>query len=202
MACRLHVTRDERLTDYHFGPGHPLAPVRVELTMRLAHEFGLRALTISLHQHPAALFSFTGLPSETGGPGAEGSAVNVALPAGTGDAPWLRASHAVVPPLLARFRPQILVSQHGADTHRRDPLARLELSIDGQRAARAATHALAHDLAGGRWLLTGAGGHDLVQVVPRKPRPAASVGMARGGLPSDHAQAPDRAAAGASVPGG
>src|SRR6476659_7114336 len=43
MACRLHVTRDERLTDYYFGPGHPLAPVRVELTMRLAHEFGLRA---------------------------------------------------------------------------------------------------------------------------------------------------------------
>ena len=43
---------------------------------------------------------------------------------------WLRASHAVVPPLLARFRPQILVSQHGADTHRRDPLARLALSID------------------------------------------------------------------------
>ena len=33
MACRLHVTWDERLTDYHFGPGHPLAPVRVELTI-------------------------------------------------------------------------------------------------------------------------------------------------------------------------
>ena len=43
MACRLHVTWDERLADYHFGPGHPLAPVRVELTMRLAHEFGLWA---------------------------------------------------------------------------------------------------------------------------------------------------------------
>jgi acetoin utilization protein AcuC len=323
MACRLHVAWDERLADYHFGPGHPLAPVRVELTMRLAHEFGLwarpgvtvaaparatdaelalvhdpgyiaavrtvtgwaedlgargleethlryartfglgtednpvfpgmhqasalitgatlaaaravwsgtaqhgaaiaggmhhamaahasgfgvyndvavaiawllgrgaeriayvdidahhgdgvqaafyddpRVLTISLHQHPATLFPFTGLPSETGGPGAEGSAVNVALPAGTGDAPWLRAFHAVVPPLLARFRPQILVSQHGADTHRRDPLARLELSIDAQRVAHAAIHALAHDLAGGRWLLTGGGGYDLVQVVPR-----------------------------------
>ena len=58
-----------------------------------------RVLTISLHQHPATLFPFTGLPSETGGPGAEGSAVSVALPAGTGDAPWLRAFHAVVPPL-------------------------------------------------------------------------------------------------------
>lgn len=42
MACGLHVAWDERLADYHFGPGHPLAPVRVELTMRLAHEFGLR----------------------------------------------------------------------------------------------------------------------------------------------------------------
>ena len=323
MTCALHVAWDERLTDYHFGPGHPLAPVRVELTMRLAHEFGLwiqpgvtvvgpapaadaelelvhdaqyimavrtvsgwaqdlgahgleatqfryarafglgtgdqpvfagmhqasalvagatlaaaravwsgsaehgasiaggmhhamaarasgfgvyndsaiaiawlleqgaervayvdidahhgdgvqaafwadpRVLTISLHQHPADMFPFTGLPTETGGQGAEGSAVNVALPAGIKDARWLRAFHAIVPPLLRAFRPQILVSQHGADTHRLDPLARLELSIDGQRAAHAAIHALAHDLAGGRWLLTGGGGYDLVRVVPR-----------------------------------
>jgi len=323
MTCTLHVAWDERLTDYHFGPGHPLAPVRLELTMRLAHEFGLwahpgvtltapspateadlvlvhdaryitavrtvsgwaeelgasgleaaqfryarmfglgtgdqpvfagmhqasalvagatlaaarvvwsgparhgasiaggmhhamaarasgfgvyndiavaiawllghgaervayvdidahhgdgvqaafyadpRVLTISVHQHPADMFPFTGLPAETGGPGAEGSAVNVALPAGTGDASWLRAFHAIIPPLLARFRPQVLVSQHGADTHQFDPLARLQLSIDAQRAAHAAIHALAHDLAGGRWLLTGGGGYDLVHVVPR-----------------------------------
>ncbi len=324
MACTLHVSWDERLTDYHFGPGHPMAPVRVELTMRLAHEFGLwdqpgvtmtapapatdadlelvhdaqyittveaisrwaehpdasdglqgtqlrvarmfglgtednpvfpgmheasalvtgatlaaaravwsgsaghgasiaggmhhamaahasgfgvyndpaiaiawllrqgaervayvdidahhgdgvqaafyddpRVLTISLHEHPATLFPFTGLPAETGAPGAEGSAVNVALPAGTIDASWLRAFHAIAPPLLRQFRPQILVSQHGCDSHRLDPLANLELSIDAQRAAHAAIHALAHDLAGGRWLLTGGGGYELVSVVPR-----------------------------------
>ena len=323
MTCTLHVAWDERLTDYHFGPGHPLAPVRIELTMQLAHEFVLwtqpgmtvaapasatdadlelvhdaeyiaavrtvsrwaddlgahglgaaqfryartfglgtgdqpvfpgmhqasalvagatlaaaravwsgsaqhgasiaggmhhamaarasgfgvyndpavaiawllghgaervayvdidahhgdgvqaafyadpRVLTISLHQHPATLFPFTGLPAETGGPGAEGSAVNVALPARTGDTDWLRAFHAIIPPLLRHFRPQVLVSQHGCDTHRLDPLARLELSIDAQRAAHAAIHALAHEWAGGRWLLTGGGGYDLVHVVPR-----------------------------------
>jgi acetoin utilization protein AcuC len=122
-----------------------------------------RVLTISLHQHPQTLFPFTGLPAETGGPGAEGTAVNVALPPGTGDAPWLRAFHPIVPPLLRQFRPQILVSQHGADTHRLDPLAHLEVSIDAQRAAHAAIHALAHNLAGGRWLLTGGGGYDLVR---------------------------------------
>ena len=126
-----------------------------------------RVLTISLHEHPATLFPGTGRPRETGGPDALGSAVNVALPAGTRDAGWLRAFHAIVPPLLREFRPQILVSQHGCDTHWMDPLANLELTIDAQRAAHAALHGLAHEMAGGRWLLTGGGGYALVQVVPR-----------------------------------
>jgi acetoin utilization protein AcuC len=126
-----------------------------------------RVLTISLHEHPATLFPGTGLPAEHGGPGAAGSAVNVALPAGTGDAGWLRAFHAVVPPLLTAFAPQILVSQHGCDTHWLDPLANLRLTIDAQRVAHARLHELAHSCAGGRWLLTGGGGYELVQVVPR-----------------------------------
>jgi len=126
-----------------------------------------RVLTISLHESPATLFPGTGRPTETGGPAAEGSAVNVALPAGTKDAGWLRALHAVVPPLLTAFRPQILVSQHGCDTHWSDPLADLEITIDAQRAAHALLHQLAHETADGRWLLTGGGGYQLVQVVPR-----------------------------------
>ncbi len=126
-----------------------------------------RVLTISIHQHPATLFPGTGRPTETGGPDAEGSAVNVALPAGTRDAGWLRALDAVVPPLLRQFRPQLLVSQHGCDTHWSDPLANLEVSVDAQRAAHATLHKLAHEVAGGCWLLTGGGGYQLVQVVPR-----------------------------------
>ena len=126
-----------------------------------------RVLTISLHQHPATLFPGTGRPEETGGPAADGFAVNVALPAGTRDAGWLRAFHAVVPPLLRQFRPQVLVSQHGCDTHWSDPLANLEISVDAQRAVHAAIHRLAHEFADGRWLLTGGGGYQLVQVVPR-----------------------------------
>jgi acetoin utilization protein AcuC len=126
-----------------------------------------RVLTISIHQHPATLFPGTGRPTETGGAAAEGSAVNVALPAGTRDAGWLRALHAVVPPLVRQFRPQILVTQHGCDTHWSDPLANLEITIDAQRAAHATLHRLAHEVADGRWLLTGGGGYQLVQVVPR-----------------------------------
>ena len=126
-----------------------------------------RVLTISVHEHPDTLFPGTGRPGETGGPHADGSAVNVALPAGTGDAGWLRAFHAVVPPIVRSFGPQLLVSQHGCDSHRDDPLTNLALSIDGQRVAHAAIHALAHEASGGRWLFTGGGGYEHVHVVPR-----------------------------------
>ncbi|MFC6879764.1 MULTISPECIES: acetoin utilization protein AcuC [Actinomadura] len=126
-----------------------------------------RVLTISLHETPRTLFPGTGFPNESGGPGAEGTAVNVALPPGTGDAPWLRAFDAVVPPLLRAFGPQVLVTQHGADAHSLDPLAHLILSVDGQRTAYSWLHRLAHETAGGRWVVTGGGGYELVQVVPR-----------------------------------
>ncbi|MEV5241330.1 acetoin utilization protein AcuC [Streptomyces cinnamoneus] len=126
-----------------------------------------RVLTISLHEHPRTLFPQTGWPEETGGGRAEGTAVNVALPAGTGDAGWLRAFHAVVPDLLAAFRPQVLVTQHGADTHFEDPLAHLAVSVDAQRLVAEACHALAHEHAEGRWLALGGGGYAVTDVVPR-----------------------------------
>lgn len=129
-----------------------------------------RVLTISLHEHPATLFPQTGWPTETGGPDAPGTAANLPLPAGTGDAGWLRAFHAVVPELLAAFRPQVLVTQHGADTHLEDPLAHLAVTVDAQRLIAEELHDLAHRLTGGRWIATGGGGYAIVDVV-RGPGP-------------------------------
>ena len=80
-----------------------------------------RVLTISIHESPRTLFPGTGFPTETGGPDAPGTAVNIAVPAGTNDQGWLRALHGVVPDVLAAFAPQVLVSQHGVDTHFEDP---------------------------------------------------------------------------------
>ncbi len=126
-----------------------------------------RVMTVSLHETPACLFPGTGFPTETGGPGAEGSAVNVALPPGTSDAGWLRAFHAVVPDVLRAFGPQVLVSQHGCDSHKHDPLADLDLSLDGQRASYLAIADLADELCEGRWVSTGGGGYAVLHVVPR-----------------------------------
>ncbi|MGH3470909.1 MAG: acetoin utilization protein AcuC [Nocardioidaceae bacterium] len=126
-----------------------------------------RVLTISLHETPRTLFPGTGLATDSGGPGAEGMAVNIPMPPGTTDAGWLRAFHAVVPELLRSFRPSVLVSQHGCDSHRDDPLTHLLLSVDGQRATNLAIHELAHEVCGGRWVALGGGGYAIVDVVPR-----------------------------------
>jgi acetoin utilization protein AcuC len=126
-----------------------------------------RVLTVSLHETGHALFPGTGYPGEVGGRGAQGTAVNVALPSRTGDAGWLRALDAVVPPLLADFGPDLLVTQHGCDSHRADPLTTLRTSAEGQRAAAQFLHDLAHEHAGGRWLALGGGGYATVDVVPR-----------------------------------
>lgn len=126
-----------------------------------------RVMTISVHESPKTLFPGTGWPTETGGAGAEGTAVNLALPAGTGDQGFLRALHAVVPQLLETFAPQVLVTQQGVDSHLEDPLAHLMLSIDGQRMTYEALHRWAHRYAGGRWVAVGGGGYEIVEVVPR-----------------------------------
>jgi acetoin utilization protein AcuC len=126
-----------------------------------------RVLTVSLHESGRTLFPGTGFASEIGSGEGTGYAVNVALPAGTGDAAWLRAFEAVVPPVLAAYQPQILVTQHGCDTHWLDPLAHLNCSVDGQRTVYRRLAELAGSCAGGRWVALGGGGYEVGLVVPR-----------------------------------
>lgn len=126
-----------------------------------------RVLTISVHQHPGSLFPGTGYAQDVGAASARGTAVNIPLLPGTSDAAWLRAVDAVVSPLLAEFRPDIVVSQHGCDCHGRDPLADLDVSVDAQRTAAVLLESLVEEHAGGRWVATGGGGYEVVGVVPR-----------------------------------
>lgn len=126
-----------------------------------------RVLTISVHQSGRTLFPGSGFAQDMGGPDARGLAVNVPLPPRTPDGPWLRAIDAIVEPLLREWRPQMLVSQHGADPHGNDPITDLDVSVDGQRAAAMLAAEWAQRYAGGKWLATGGGGYDLVSTVPR-----------------------------------
>ncbi|QAY64312.1 acetoin utilization protein AcuC [Xylanimonas allomyrinae] len=125
-----------------------------------------QVLTVSVHQDGHTLFPGTGNPADVGGARAQGTAVNVALPPRTGSAAWLRAVDAVVPAVVREFRPDVIVSQHGADAHARDPLSDLRVSVDAQRHGARIVHGLAHELCDGRWVALGGGGYAVVDVVP------------------------------------
>lgn len=123
-----------------------------------------RVLTISVHESGLYLFPHAGFAHDIGGLGAEGTAVNIALPRSPSDAAWLHAIHALVPALLGKFRPQLLISQHGADPHAADPLADLEVSIDAMAHAYRSVATWAEHYAGGKWVALGGGGYNLDSV--------------------------------------
>jgi acetoin utilization deacetylase AcuC-like enzyme len=93
-------------------------------------------LTVSLHQWPF----YPG----TGGPG-EGNetAVNVPLPAGSGDDEYLAAMDRVARPAIERFRPDLLLVSAGFDAAATDPIGGMLVSGDGFRALAARTRDLA-----------------------------------------------------------
>ena len=126
-----------------------------------------RVLTISLHQTGRTLFPGTGFAHEYGAGEAQGTKVNVPLPPFTGDDLWLQAFTEVVPPLVETWKPDVLVTQLGCDTHHTDPLANLELTTAAYRRTAVALHELAHKAAGGKWVATGGGGYQWARVVPR-----------------------------------
>jgi acetoin utilization protein AcuC len=124
-------------------------------------------LTVSFHESGRYLFPGTGFPDERGAGEAAGTVVNVPFEPGTGERAWLAAVESLVPELAAAFGPDLLVSQHGADSHAWDPLAHLRVTTTAMGAAARLVDRVAHRWAGGRWLATGGGGYDVYRVVPR-----------------------------------
>jgi acetoin utilization protein AcuC len=126
-----------------------------------------RVLTISLHESGDFLFPGTGFVDEIGTGNAEGTKVNVPLPPYTDDDAYRPAFQRIVPPLIEKFAPDVLVTQLGCDTHATDPLAHLALSTRTYAWLAEMFHAIAHEACDGRWLATGGGGYQIFSVVPR-----------------------------------
>jgi acetoin utilization protein AcuC len=115
-----------------------------------------RVLTISIHETGKFLFPGTGDVSEIGaGPGI-GFSVNIPLLPYTDDETYLWAFREVVPPVVKSFKPDILVTQLGVDTHYLDPLSHLMLTTEGYTEVLREFKGLAL-----KWLALGGGGYDM-----------------------------------------
>ena len=126
-----------------------------------------RVMTISLHETGRYLFPGTGDVLELGNGLGRGYSVNVPLEPFTEDDSYIEAIDALLTPLVISFAPDVIVSQHGCDTHAWDPLTHLGLTMRGISAQIKAAHQLAHAYCQGRWVALGGGGYDLYRVVPR-----------------------------------
>jgi len=119
-----------------------------------------RVLFISLHQE--GLYpENSGLVEETGEGDAEGTTVNLPLPAGTGDAGYLAAFERVVVPIARQFKPDLVLVSSGLDASRFDPLGRMVVSCEGFRQMARHLRELADDFAGGRMAVLHEGGYSL-----------------------------------------
>ncbi len=121
-------------------------------------------LTISLHESGAFLFPGTGYSQEIGAGRGRGYSVNVPLYPYTTDDVYLWAFNEIVPPLLGAFNPDVLVTQLGIDSHFKDPITHLSLTVQGiEQIVREFTKP---NLKYGKWLALGGGGYD-IQAVAR-----------------------------------
>jgi acetoin utilization deacetylase AcuC-like enzyme len=115
-------------------------------------------LFVSIHQWP--LYPGTGPVSFLGdGPG-EGYTVNLPVPGGTGDAGFRSLVDHVVVPLVATWRPELVLVSAGFDAHYADPLATCQVT-EGGFAAMTASLRRAGDAVGAPVGLVLEGGYDL-----------------------------------------
>jgi acetoin utilization protein AcuC len=118
-----------------------------------------RVMTISLHESGNYLFPGTGWVQETGAGRGRGYSVNLPLYPYTTPDTYLWVFEEVVPPLIERFAPDILVTQLGIDTHYRDPITHLAQTVQGFSDVVRAFSKMPYP-----WLALGGGGYDLQAV--------------------------------------
>ena len=83
----------------------------------------------STHQHPH--YPGTGQDSERGRGKGDGFTYNVPMPYGSGDKDFYYAYRDILPGLIKKVRPDIILVSAGYDIHVRDPLAGLNVTNEG-----------------------------------------------------------------------
>jgi hypothetical protein len=115
-------------------------------------------LFLSLHQHHNYPQD-SGDVNDIGGPGAEGTTINLPLPPGSGSGAYRHAFSQVVLPALHRFKPDLILVSSGFDASYADPLGSMMLSSEDFRNMSAALMGAAEQLCGGRVVFAHEGGY-------------------------------------------
>jgi acetoin utilization deacetylase AcuC-like enzyme len=118
-----------------------------------------QVLYMSTHQSP--FYPGSGMFDEVGADAGAGFTVDVPMPAGFGDAEYLRMFDDLLMPIARQFKPQFVLISAGFDCHYRDPLGGMRVTADGFAAMTRRLKQLAAEACGGRMVAVLEGGYDL-----------------------------------------
>jgi acetoin utilization protein AcuC len=122
---------------------------------------------LSIHETGRYLFPGTGNVNERGQGKGYGYTFNIPLDAYTEDDSWLEAYTTSLKEVANFFKPDVILTQNGADSHFYDPLTHLSATMEIYREIPKLAHQIAHQYCEGRWIAVGGGGYDIWRVVPR-----------------------------------
>jgi acetoin utilization protein AcuC len=123
--------------------------------------------TLSIHETGRYLFPGTGNLTERGHGKGYGFSFNIPVDAFTEDDSWLHCYKTAITEVAEFFKPDIIVTQNGADAHYLDPLTHLSVTMKAFKEIPKIAHEIAHKYCEGRWIAVGGGGYDIWRVVPR-----------------------------------
>lgn len=124
-----------------------------------AYEEDAGLIFADVHEDGRHLYPGTGREDETGKGAAKGTKLNIPLKPGSGDAEFAQAWPRVEAH-LAKYEPQFVVFQCGADGLKGDPLAHLQYSAATHALAAKGLRRIAERFAKGRMMAFGGGGYD------------------------------------------
>jgi acetoin utilization deacetylase AcuC-like enzyme len=114
---------------------------------------------ISTHEYP--FYPGTGSVGETGSGAAEGTTINIPLPAGCGDSEYRQVFEQIIVPAARRFEPQLILVSAGYDSYGGDGLALMQVSVTGFGQMVRVIKELGDELCGGHLVFTLEGGYNL-----------------------------------------
>ncbi len=123
--------------------------------------------TFSIHETGRYLFPGTGQSNEWGQGKGYGFSFNIPLDAFTEDDSFVDAYTGAFKEIAEYFKPDVILTQNGADAHYYDPLTHLSVTMKSYREIPRIAHEIAHQYCEGRWIAVGDGGYDIWRVVPR-----------------------------------
>ncbi|MDN3499788.1 acetoin utilization protein AcuC [Microbacterium sp. APC 3898] len=123
--------------------------------------------TVSIHETGRYLFPGTGNINERGSGQGYGTSFNFPIDAFTEDESFLEIYRTSMKEIIEFFKPDVILTQNGADAHYLDPLTHLYGTMNIYKEIPKIAHELAHEYCDGRWIAVGGGGYDIWRVVPR-----------------------------------